>query len=103
METRKERHAKYRQKILALPSSAFAPNGKYLAEWRDLGAVAPSSSSISYSGDRMGSFNNLEPEENSTPYRLYLKRRGVHLALKLIFLGLGIAILIAAYFLLLWE
>lgn len=103
METRKERHAKYRQKIMALPSSAFAPNGKYLQEWRDIGVVAPSSSSISYSADRMGSFNNLEPEENSTPYRLYLKRRRVHLALKLIFLGIGVAILIAVYFLLLWE
>lgn len=103
METRKERHAKYRQRILALPSSAFAENGKYLNDWRDVGVVAPSSSSISYSADRMGSFNNAEPEENSTPYRLYLKRRNVHLALKLIGLGIAIAFLVAVYFLLLWE
>lgn len=98
METRKERYAKKRAAILALPSSSFRADGSYIDSPSDFG-ISPSSSSISYSGKGMGDLSLSSAKGASTPYSLYLKRRHMHLALKLAGLALAIGLLIAAYFL----
>lgn len=98
METRKERYAKKRAAILALPSSSFRADGSYIDSPSDFG-ISPSSSSISYSGKGMGDLSLSSSQGASTPYSLYLKRRHMYLAVKLSALALAIGLLIGAYFL----
>ncbi len=96
MQTRMEKHRKYREEIRQTPDSAFeryqtASMSLSSADYQVLDRADTPNAAISY-GALLESANKSEDPfyKNETPYQVYLRRRKNRLIFELVLLGLAL-------------